>query len=330
MTVVNVSPHLLADVLTCETKAWTRHVRGYTSKSDAIKAKAGQGFHAGVAAYLDPKLKQEHGPSTVTALALRKFHDVYDSAWETLDASQLAPELTPGNLHKLVARWCEMHPDAILPWRRVLMVEEAFESRRWLVPVADGIPPIVVRLIVRPDALVEDKHGFLRFLDTKTTGWRISADNWKAELRLSTQIGLYTDALQSIAPRFGLPALLGGWINAVELRKLPDDPKRKCSSHPGSIYAVCGPEHAKQEVQEVLTTQSLVTAAVRDAEWAARRFVEMLAIEDPTQLDMRGRANRACGFCAAQQWCENAERNPAVLGNFMQYEPWMIEEGVRE
>src|SRR5437016_9621392 len=45
MKVVNVSPHLLMEQLACETKCWTRHVRGFTSKNDAIKMIAGQGFH---------------------------------------------------------------------------------------------------------------------------------------------------------------------------------------------------------------------------------------------------------------------------------------------
>ena len=81
-------------------------------------------------------------------------------------------------------------------------------------------------------------------------------------------------------------------------------------------------------IVECLSTEHLVAAALRDAQRAATRFVEMLDEANVLALDMRGRANRACRFCAANKWCP-ADRDVEALPKLMHYEPWVIEEGVR-
>jgi hypothetical protein len=311
--VVNVSPSVLADVLTCETKAWTRHVKGYTSRGDAIKAVAGQAIHAGIARYLsDP----EGVCNDVRALGV--FHDVYDPAHARLTADQLDPAYTPANLHRVLARWLETHPPSALPWTRVLSVEEAFCSREWVTGDTR------VRLIVRPDAVVEDANGRVRFVDTKTTGWRISDSSWRRALRLSLQLALYTDAVMQ---RYGDRAVCGGWINAIEIAKLPSDPTRKCTTH-HVVYAECGNEHAKQEIIECMTTPERVARALADAHNAAEMFVRMQDDADASACDMAGGANGACRFCAAGEWCE-AGRAANALESFMIHDPWVVEEGAR-
>ena len=233
---------------------------------------------------------------------------------ETLD-----PALTPENLQRILTRWIELHPAEILPWRRVLSVEEAFVSRVW---ESGGR---TVRLICRPDAVVEDHFGRVRWVDTKTTSWRISDPSWKRALRLSLQAALYTDA---IAQRYGDAATLGGWFNAMELRKLPSDPKRKCKEH-GTPYAECGNEHAKTEFVEALTTMERVGTALDDARLAAMKFVRMFDVHDePSIFRMEGSANGACRFCSASEWCEGG-RLAATLDGFMVHDPWIVEEGVK-
>ncbi len=307
---VNVSPHLLADVLSCETLGWVRHAEGYCGKGESIKLVAGSAFHAGIAAHLDVS----------SAIApLDAFRSVYEPAFAKLAADELPDQAyLPANLGRLVSRWIETHPPTNVPWGRVLHVEEGMPSRTF------DVEGITVQLIVRPDSIVEDQFGRVRWMDTKTTGWRIADPGWIQALRLSLQGALYTDA---VVQRYGVAAALGGWFNAVELRQLPSDPTRKCKEH-GTVYAECGSEHAKTNFIECLHSPERIEAAVRDAERAAQKFVWLLAQDDPRMLDMRGTAHGACRFCANAAWCE-ADRLRAALPSFLKYDPWVISEGKR-
>lgn len=344
---ISVSPSLLADVIACSTKGWARHVKGYTSKGDAIKAVAGQAFHAAVAEFLAPG--DSCSSERLRNGALEEFHRIYDPAWARLSADLLEPALIPSNLHRVLDRWLEMHPPTKLPWRRVLHVEEAFVSRTFIVETSLWtsdvlVPPkkrTAVRLIVRPDLVVEDHAGMIRFVDTKTTGWHIGDTGWQRNLRLSLQLALYTDAVQQ---KYGERAVLGGWINAVELRKLPGSEDtgpvklkkdgtpaapRKCADH-HVPYVECGNEHAKMDMLECMTTPERLAQAVKDAEAGAATFVRLLGIEDAAgaMLEMNGTAKGECRFCPAADWCE-AGRTNASMDSFMVFEPWVVDEGVR-
>jgi hypothetical protein len=348
-TTINTSPHVLMDVASCDSKAWVRHVRGYTSTGEAIKAVAGQAFHAGVAEYLQPREGTGDESVDAAALALKAFHTIYDPAYGRLAPEKLAPELTPANLHRVLSRWIEMHPAPMRPWKRVLAVEKAFESRTFTIETSPWtsdvlVPPktvTTVRLICRPDLVVEDHNGMVRWVDTKTTGWRIADEGWRQELRLSLQVQLYSDA---IAQKYGAKAIYGGWINAIELRKLPGDVEapvklkkdgtpakaRVCGEH-GRPFAECGNEHAKAEFIECLTTQRRVERAVKDAEESATRLVRLMQETNVDELNTRGSSNRSCRFCPAANWCEN-ERPTGELAfeSFkLIYDPWVVEEGTR-
>jgi hypothetical protein len=328
--VINVSPHLLADVLSCETRGWLRHVKSMTSNADAIKMVAGQGFHKA----MELRFDETFGTELNTNDVLGGFHDTYDNPFAKLTAEKLEQSLTPQNLDRVLRRWLEMHPTSLLPWKRVLLVEEAFVSREWQFSPYSGtgttnsMDNIVVRLIVRPDLVVEDHNGMVRWVDTKTTSWHISDPTWRQALRLSLQTQLYSDA---VAQRFGTKAVLGGWINAIELRKLPDNPTRKCTEHKVA-YAECGNEHAKCEFIECMTREDRIAAAVRCARNAAINFAMVLSAEDTSidDLQMNGIANNSCRFCFGASWCE-AGRPAAALEswNDMVFSPWPVEEGKR-
>src|SRR5207244_3909048 len=102
MRVVNASPHLLADIHSCESKAWTRHVKGFTSKNDAIKMIAGQAFHKAMEVYLDPDWEPQDAltQSTRAESSVLHLHDVYDDAFLRLAPEKLEPSLTPQNLDR--------------------------------------------------------------------------------------------------------------------------------------------------------------------------------------------------------------------------------------
>lgn len=320
--IINVSPSLLADVLTCETKGWTRHGQGYTSKGDAMKALAGSALHGGVAEFLRPA-ELDH-----VERAVRTLHGIYDEKYPTFAAEELDLAYTPLNLERILRRWCEAHPESTRPWKRVVTTELAFCTREFKITHAGRT--YTIRLIVRPDAIVEDFAGIYRFMDTKTTGWRIADSGWRAQLRLSLQFALYTDGVQQYGRTANVPTALGGWVNAIEINKVPDASNRKCTwpQHKGATYEVCGKEHVKMDMIEAMTTEERLAQAVRDAEWAARTLVTLLASETPDDLHMEGGANGVCRFCPASSFCE-AGRHPESLPGFMLFEPWEITEGER-
>lgn len=366
--VYNVSPHLLMDVRSCAMRGWSRHVMGYTSHGDYIKMAAGSAFHAAMAAYLDPDVV-EQGPER-RARALTILHAVYDTVWARVPAEQLEEAYTPKNLARLFDRWMELHPPAGCPWKRVIEVETAFVSRAWwverksaniydieLIPVAPFIlddydgPDDYVRLILRPDALVEDEIGKIRYVDTKTTGWHITDPGWARSLRMNQQTQLYADG---VVARFGDRAVLGGWINACEIKKLPDS-NRQCKAHPGMTYAECSPEHAKTHVMSCLTTAENVAKALDEAKRAATTFVKLMiqhrecAPRDPAideilsdltheswrsypvaGIPNEGTSNDKCRFCPSSQWCDESPGVIASLPNFMAFNPWPVEVNKRE
>jgi len=336
--VINASPTVLAETNTCETRSWIRHVRGFTSRGEAIKAVAGQSFHRAMEVYFDPAATS---PFDVN-LALTALHGVYDPAYARLAAESLEPSLTPANLHRVAARWFEMHPQHALPWRRVLKVEDAFASRSFEVRPSGGMleDTTRVKLIVRPDMVVEDMSGGVRWVDTKTTGWRIGDESWRRNLRLSLQAQLYTDAVMQEYPQ---RAVMGGWFSCIELRVLPgaSAPKMKkdgtpakerlCGEH-GRPYAECGNEHAKFEFIECMTTPERITRALLDAESAATALVRLHATTGTATLDMKGTSSHSCRFCPAADFCESGRYVNTLDGNSfgLVYEPWDVSEGRRE
>lgn len=367
----NVSPHLLMDVRSCAMRGWTRHVMGYTSVSDSIKAAAGSGYHAGMAVYLDPQVP-EQGPER-RARALAALHAKYDPVWEKCPPEKLEEGYTPKNIHRLFDRWMEVNPPAMQPWQRVVEVETAFVSRAWrvqtgplsaydieLVEVAPGTwehqpEHDYVRLIVRPDAVVVDAAGLYRYVDTKTTGWRVTDPSWLRSLRMSLQTKLYADA---IVQRYGADkAMYGGWINACEIKKLPGGseapPKLKLDGTPAKIppcpthkrpYAECGPEHMQHVTQECLTNADDIGWALDEAKRAATTFVKLMRQDahirytDPEfalerypirNIPVEGESNDKCRFCPAAEWCDSG-RSVAALPSFLSHDPWPVETGKRE
>lgn len=355
--IYRVSPHVLADVRSCAMRGWTRHVKGYTSVGDSIKAAAGSAYHAGMAVFLDPNLT-ETGPER-RARALAALHAVYDPVWANCPPDKLEEGYTPNNLHRLFDRWMEMHPPAACSWKRVIEVETAFVSRRWRVvgglydfsleEIANNGAAFgddVVELIVRPDAIVIDGANFYRYVDTKTTGWRVKDPSWLRNLRLSFQTQLYADA---VVQRFGQKAMYAGWINACEIKKLPgSNPtvKLKQDGTPAKVppcpthkkpYAECGVEHMESVMQECTSDPDSVNYALALAKNAATTYVKLKrqhaaakGEEYPvTNIPVDGIANEKCRFCPAAEWCDSG-RVVQALPSFMVHQPWPVETGMRE
>lgn len=362
----SVSPHVLMETRKCSLRGLGRHVLGYTSIGDSIKMKAGSAFHAGMETYLKPAVgfvataEQPLAPIASyenRQLALAALHAVYDSVWAATPADKLDAAYTPDNIHRLFDRWMELHPWSQLTFTKVLAVETAFVSRQWkvkgegsdveLVEIPMSIGEVesglydVVRLICRPDAIVETADGIAAFLDTKTTGWHVTDQGWARALRMSLQAKLYADAVVQMYPN----AHYKGWINACEIKKLPES-DRKCGTHKGMTYAECGSEHTKTVMLDCTANAETVAKAVLEAKRAATQFVKLsrwheahigasAEVETMTpesypiqDIPIEGASTDQCRFCPAADWCDSGAV-VAALPNFMAYDPWPVETGQR-
>ena len=339
----NVSPHLLGDVDSCSTWGWVRHVQGYTSPGDSIRMLAGQAIHRAMEVLFDPAVAT--APISRVDAAVQAFHQVYDAKCATCPPEKLDAAYAPGNLDKIIRRWIEMRVPQI-PWLRVLATEEAFVSRSWVFMVPN-VGLVKVNLIVRPDLVVEDYQGYIRWVDSKSTGWHIGDSGWQLALKLSSQVQLYSDG---VIQKYGEKAVYGGWISAIEIKTQPGQtaPKikkdgtpakeRTCGVH-GLPYSECGPEHTKAEFIECLTNPERVEQAVIDAERAAKKFVDIVlaserisAMERPSLmgLGMQGTEHNQCRFCPANAWCYETTRNPQLLEGTLIRDPWKVETGRRD
>lgn len=325
---MNISPHTVADALKCESKAYLRHICGYTTPNDSMKAKAGQAIHAAIAEYLRP------GATAPADAALRALHTVYDAAFGKIPADQLDQAYTPANLHRIIDRWMEMNPLTASPWRRVIEVETAFRSRTF-----EFFDHHFVPLIIRPDAVVERHDGMISFVDTKSTGWHISDQGWKDSLRLSLQFQLYVDGVMQRWPN----AYLGGWMLAIEIRNLPGasaapvklkkdgtPAKEKLCPQHGVPYRNCGAEHLNAQLVDYKTTPERVARAVEDAKIGAAKLLKLAQRPPIAQINTFGGATESCRFCPGRGWCIDTDRQADPSGySALVHDPWVVEEGTR-
>lgn len=150
--------------------------------------------------------------------------------------------------------------------------------------------------------------------DDKTTGKRVT-DYWADKYRLESGQSGYVWALrQKQWP------VLGTLINGIEYSKLPDDPSRKCKTH-GTVYAECGPRHAKWQVFGPYPREAAFLEEWRaDAIALARRYkqwVQEIAprLEDVRQVPMTGVFTDGCSYCEYSDFCLGGRNHVLIEAN---------------
>lgn len=290
---------LLKAVATCSTKALVRHHLGYTAPGEGVRLKAGSAMHEALAVYMEDTTQEG------AERALVMLEEAYaEWAAEHVDAARDAA-YTYANVAAILARWLEMHPGHALTWSvEAGSVETAFE-----VPLTDD-----VCLTGRFDALVR-KDGELYVLDHKTTG---SIDErFRRQFLMSSQLSGYVWAAEAVTGE----RVRGVIINAIEIARLPSDPKRTCKTH-AVKYAECGLEHARSEILTVDRSETQVAAWLADAKLLAARWRVLIEEADTVAYaPMEGTFTNACAYCEFQEWCSVGRPAESIEKLFV-YSPW--------
>lgn len=308
MAPFTVDNSMLSAFLTCTSKGWIRygqHLTTAVERAELLSGKAGhtllEALHRGVGA----------------RMAMAAFSQEY----QTFGSQYVDPNerLAYHNVATILETFLDRMPSGSLEWRYT--------------PHPDYIEvPFEVNL---------DEHGDFLYIgridligtylnhyivnENKFTG-RISED-WKGTFRNDSQLSGYIYACRHgliQGQPLHLP-VMGAFVTAIELSKLPSDPNRRCHKH-GMKYAQCSKEHVRWEIFGPLPREEQALQAWRaDALAAAKRmrqvFEEAPTIEYAPQMAQEGTFTRACRFCEFQRVCETGRDPHGMLGK-LTYSRW--------
>lgn len=297
----------LSSLFTCTMKAWTRYGQHLTTKEQRAELLSGQAGHAALATY--------HITGD-RAAAMRDFDALYyDWGRSNVDPNE---RLAYHNVKTILEQFFLQHP-----------IRNGVHDRSWLYQPD-------VNLVEVPFEVSLDDHGDFLFIgridaiahynghfvvnENKFTG-RI-AEDWKRTFRNDSQLSGYFYACKYGkvgGQTLNLP-IMGGFVTAIQLSKLPSDPVRRCKDH-GVKYAECGTQHAKWEIFGPLPREDSAIHAWRaDALAGAKRLKAILedapTLEYVQQIAQEGTFTRACRWCEFQQICE-VGRHPSVMGKLI-------------
>lgn len=306
---IYIDNSMLSTVAECSTEAVLRHVLQYDSREETAHLKAGSAIHEALRVWFE-------GGSLVDAL--QKFSEDYEE-W----ASENNPEerLSHSNVKIILQNWLETHPVNSFPFRPVKeLVEVGFSY-----PLDDYGEFV---LVGRIDLGVYDLREDAMFVvDHKTTG--SINQYWAKQFRLASGLSGYMWALQQYLTQGNV---VGAYINAIQLSKLPSDPTRKCKDH-AVPYVECGPLHAKAELLgPFYRTPAQIAEWRRTAIFLAKKYKALLEMYgDPSKLSkvrMQGMFNGACRFCAFYDFCQQA-RDVKFIDSLLVKNKWEPFEGAR-
>jgi hypothetical protein len=172
----------------------------------------------------------------------------------------------------------------------------------------------------RIDVVAQYNRGYV-VNENKFTG-RISED-WKAKFRTDSQLSGYF-----FGCKYGLVGgkalnlpIVGGFVTAIQLSKLPSDPVRRCKDH-GVKYQECSVQHAKWEIFGPLPREEQMIMNWRaDALAGAKRFKQLLEeapdMNSVQQIGQEGMFTGACRWCEFNRVCETGRHPQGLLGKLI-------------
>ena len=297
-----VDNSILTKVAVCDTASVIRYVLGMTTWEERATFLVGTAGHEAMAQFF-----KGYGKDA----AMDKFDELYRD-WAT---ANVPPEYARSyeNAYKCISVWFDNHPLDRLPFR---VIPEWVEIGFSYPLVPDGSIVYVGRI----DAIVQELNSdALRILDHKFTA-RLDgafARNFRMDSQFSGYI--WSGQQQLAAP------VDGGFVNAIELTRLPSDPTRKCPKH-AVVYAECGELHANSDIILVNRTPQAIKQWKRDAIVLAKRFGELKEqYSDPAYLPivpMQGQfVYKACSNCESYDFCA-AHKPVAQINSMFQHLPW--------
>lgn len=283
----------LKAVARCQLEAQMRYHHGYALTEARAPLEQGLAGHEALAAYY---------MSGDVDTALKIYASQY-KAWSDAHIEDPRDRLSYYNTNRVLQQWLVTHPVHELPYEvDPKYIEVGMRAR------LDKVTDYVGRL----DMLVRDKAtGKLTVLDHKFTG-RID-DLWVNAWKLDSQLTGYMWGAEQIV---GEP-VHRGYINAIEVSKLPDSQK-KCSKHK-MAYAECGSTHMKSQLISVTRTPYEVEMWRHTALLLAARFEagNDLALD---ALPAEGFFHGACRLCEFKVWCQSGR--PETMMHIFTINKW--------
>ena len=295
---------MLSSFFTCTMKAWTRYGQHLTTKDQRAELLSGQAGHAALETY--------HKTGDV-GQAMAAFNAIYQ-LW---GSSNVDPNdrLAYHNVRAIVNEFFYQHQQGKLhiPYTPMTgLIEVPFEVS--LDEHGDFL------FVGRIDLVAQYNQHYV-VNENKFTG-RINED-WKRTFRLDSQLSGYFYACKYGkvgGQTLGLP-IMGGFVTAIQLSKLPSDPVRRCREH-GVKYRECSLQHATFDIFGPLPREEQLIHNWRaDALAGAKRlkqvFEEAPTLESAPLIAQEGLFTRACRWCELMQVCESGRNRNGLLGKLI-------------
>lgn len=290
--------------LVCDTRAFLRYVMHLTIPDRVAELESGIAGHEVLARFFMGQ------PKPKALRALRPYDTWYKEQIAT--GTELNERFKPENLQKILVEWMAQHPVESMPVRmNPKMIEIGFQTVL--------SPEHNIVLVGRNDAIVEDMTGNVAPMDNKFTG-RISPA-WVEKFRTDSQFSAYAYATSKHTGE----RCLRGYVNAIELSKLPDS-DRTCSVHKLQ-YSQCGNMHGKSKIFVVTRTPKALKQWKSDAIDRGVRFRELKELyakkgaKAVATLPQQGTFFNACMYCEYLTFCAHG-RPVAELNNLYVKRVW--------
>lgn len=289
----------------CTTQAVLRYGMGYTTPEEGAPLLAGSAVHAALDTYLT------NGCDTRLALGMLA-HEYQGWANEHVSPGD---RLEYSNVRDVMVQWFADHTEDKLPWA---LKDGKFETG-FTVEMDEEIEGL--EFVGRLDGIVRSKtDGRWYVLEHKTTG--MVSSFWTKQWQTASQVSGYIYAGAKIK---GEP-IVGAFINAIELGKLPSDPTRKCIKHKVT-YAECRLSHAKSELIVTQRTPQQLASWKRDFVKLAKRFMLAKAkygtIDAVLTAPQEGTFQNACTYCTFSQFCATGRPRHGI-GSMLVLNPWEV------
>lgn len=301
---ISIDNSILTCMAVCDTRTLLRHVLGYSNQEELAILKSGTAGHEALAVYF------KSGGNVAASM------DMFDSIYRDWALANVPNDdrLSWANCHAILKIWFERHKLRDLPF----IVDPNHVEIGFSFPLdASGNYVFVGRI----DAIVEDKlTGRLRILDHKFTG-RINP-RFVERFRTDTQFSGYIWAGQQQLST----TIDGGYVNAIELSRLPSTPDRVCKTH-AVPYDECGFMHANYQLLTVQRTPIRLENWRRNALALAKEYEVLLTkFADPAYLQVVRTQGEflygECYNCLAKDFCY-AGRPVEHLDSLFVRNPWV-------
>lgn len=302
-----VDNSMLRSSFTCTMQAWTRYGQHLTSQDQRAELLSGSAGHAALETY-----HKTH--------AIQPALEAFDALYRDWGSANVEPDerLAYHNVRAILEQFLLKHHSGAEPWRYVPDVNYIE------VPFEVALDDHGDFLFIGRIDLVGTYNGHYVVNENKFTGW--IDEEWKRGFRLDSQLSGYFYGCKYGKVNgqvLNLP-IMGGFVTAIQLSKLPQALDRKCygkNGH-GVKYSECRLQHAKWEIFGPIPREEQVIHnwrmdALEGAKRLKRVFEDAPLLAQAGSIMQEGVFTRACRWCEFKKVCETGRDPKGMLGKLI-------------